>query len=75
MLDRSVVSPVTWLSAICTPVTVTALTRPLASVVRIGTTFADPYVPEVPTVINVGLGYVPVRSPPAAPVGVPDNAG
>ena len=45
-----------------------ATTRPLASVVTVGLTLAEPYVPAVPVAASVGLGYVPVRSPPAAAV-------
>ena len=48
------------------------VTRPFASTVTCGTTLAEPYVPAVaPDEASVGLGYVPVRSPPAAPEGGP----
>jgi hypothetical protein len=51
---------------------VTFVTRPLESVVMTGIAVAEPYVDGVPTAPNVGFGYVPVRSPPAVPVGGSD---
>ena len=49
-------------------------TRPLASIVRTGTAVAEPYVAAVtPLVARVGFGYVPVRSPPADPLGVRES--
>ena len=51
---------------------VTVVTRPLESVVITGIAVAEPYVDAVPTDPNVGFGYVPVRSPPADPVGGSD---
>src|SRR5579885_1528983 len=52
-----------------------AVIRPFASTVTVGACVALPYVPAVtPVVTSVGLGYVPNRSPPAGPVGVPPPA-
>jgi len=51
---------------------VTFVTRPLESVVITGIAVAEPYVDAVTTAPNVGFGYVPVRSPPAVPVGGSD---
>ena len=50
---------------------VSAVVRPFASTVTTGTTVADPVGPAAPppAAASVGFGYVPVRSPPADPVG------